>query len=584
MNVIDLKAFRKTSAPEHAENADGPAAVQPKVPSPGHTGSPPSGFAGLGLRPEIIRAIDELGFTQPTPIQKKAIPVMLTDSTDIIGLAQTGTGKTAAFGLPLIQLIDFESNTRGPQGLILCPTRELCLQITQDLKSFARYVPGARIVAVYGGAGIQEQVVQLKKGPQIIVATPGRLLDMIHRNAVRLSDVTHTVLDEADEMLNMGFQEDIDSILAEAPGDSRIWLFSATMPKAAVKIADTYMVSPLNITAGMPNTTAENITHVCYVMKETDRYAALKRVIDYHPDIFALIFCRTRKETQAVADQLLADGYNAEPLHGDLSQAQRNQVMKRFREQSLQLLVATDVAARGLDVDDISHVIHYNLPDEVDRYTHRSGRTARAGKSGVSIVLSNTREVRRIKTLETQRNIRFSYEKIPSGRAVCEKRLYAMVERLVSVDVSDGEIDDYLPPVFQTLSGLSREELIRRFVSVEFNRFLDYYRGSGDINVEVKKRRTEAKKVGKRSDGKRPAGNTQRFFINVGRLDKLKPGAIVRLVCDKARIPSGKLGQIELKREFSFFEVDKSVAQKVLKSLKGVTLDGRKVQIGFAEK
>jgi ATP-dependent RNA helicase DeaD len=351
------------------------------------------------------------------------------------------------------------------------------------------------------------------------------------------------------------------------------------MPKAAAEIADTYMVGPKTITAGAPNRTAENIRHVCYVMKEADRYPALKRVIDYHPDIFGLVFCRTRIETQKVADQLMADGYNAEPLHGDLSQVQRNHVMKKFRDKTLQLLVATDVAARGLDVDDISHVIHYNFPDEPDRYTHRSGRTARAGKSGVSIVLSNTWELRRVKTLEAHRKIPFSYEKIPTGRSVCEKQLYAMVDRLVSVDVNNEEVDNYLPPVFETLSGLSREELIRRVVSVEFNRFLDYYRDSGDINAKVKKSRTGTKKP-----KPRPDGDTRRFFINVGRLDKLKPGAIVRLVCDKSGIPSSKLGNIELKREFSFFEVHKSVADRVLKSLRGVTLDGRKVQVSFAEK
>jgi len=534
-------------------------------------------FSSFELKHEIIRAIDQLGFEHATPIQEKAIPPMLTGDTDLIGLAQTGTGKTAAFGLPLIQLIDFQS--KNPQGLILCPTRELCLQITGDLKQFARYTPNARITAVYGGADIREQISQIKKGAQIIVATPGRMLDLITRKAVKLGKVTYAVLDEADEMLNMGFQEDIDDILEQTPADKCTWLFSATMPAAAAKIADTYMTRPVTITAGAPNKAAENISHACYVVKEKDRYAALKRMIDYIPDIFGLIFCRTRKETQTVADKFMKDGYNAEPLHGDLSQMQRNQVMKKFRERTLQLLVATDVAARGLDVDDITHVINYNLPDEPERYTHRCGRTARAGKSGVSIVLVNTREVRRIKELETQSGIRFEFKKVPSGRAVCEKQLYAMVERLVSAEVNDQEIDNYLPPVIETLSALSKEELIRRFVSAEFNHFLDYYRGAEDINVKVKKRQTKADKAEHRL-----AGHTQRFFINVGRLDKLKEGAIVRLVCDKSGISSRKLGRIELKREFSFFDVEKRVAKKVLKSLKGVTLDGRKIRATFAEK
>ncbi|MBW2193569.1 MAG: DEAD/DEAH box helicase, partial [Deltaproteobacteria bacterium] len=401
-------------------------------------------LSSFGLKQEIIRAIDQLGFEQATQIQEKAIPRMLTGDTDVIGLAQTGTGKTAAFGLPLLQLIDFES--RKPQGLILCPTRELCLQITGDLKQFARYIPNARIAAVYGGADIRAQITQIKKGAQIIVATPGRLLDLINRKAVKLGTVAYAVLDEADEMLNMGFQEDIDDILERTPADKRTWLFSATMPAAAAKIADTYMTRPVTITVGSPNKAAENISHACYVIKQKDRYAALKRMIDYTPDIFGLIFCRTRVETQTVADKLMKDGYNAEPLHGDLSQMQRNQVMKKFRERTLQLLVATDVAARGLDVDDITHVINYNLPDEPERYTHRSGRTARMGKSGVSIVLVNTREARRLKELESKSGIRFESKRVPSGRAVCEKQLYAMVQRLVSTEVNDKEIDHYLPP------------------------------------------------------------------------------------------------------------------------------------------
>jgi ATP-dependent RNA helicase DeaD len=534
-------------------------------------------FSSFELKHEIIRAIDQLGFEQATRIQEKAIPLMLTGEADVIGLAQTGTGKTAAFGLPLIQLIDF--NSQSTQGLILCPTRELCLQITGDLKQFARYIPQARIAAVYGGADIRDQISQIKKGAQIVVATPGRLLDLIKRKAAKLGTVAYAVLDEADEMLNMGFQEDIDDILKRTPADKRTWLFSATMPNAAAKIADTYMIRPVTITAGLRNKAAENISHACYVVKEKDRYAALKRMIDYIPDIFGLIFCRTRRETQTVAEKLMKDGYNAEALHGDLSQMQRDQVMKKFRDRTLQLLVATDVAARGLDVEDITHVINYNLPDEPDRYTHRSGRTARAGKSGVSIVLANTREVRRINELESQSGIRFAYKKIPSGRAVCEKQLYAMVERLNATEVNDKEIDHYLPPVLETLSALSKEELIRRFVSAEFNRFLDYYRGAEDINVNVKKRKTKAAKT-----EIYPAGATQRFFINVGRLDKLKEGAIVRLICDKSGIPSRKLGRIELKREFSFFDVEKSVAKRVFKSLKGVTLDGRKVHAKFAEK
>jgi ATP-dependent RNA helicase DeaD len=534
-------------------------------------------FSTFGLKNEILQAIDQLGFDDATRIQEIAIPRMLTNNSDLIGLAQTGTGKTAAYGLPLVHLVDFKS--RKPQGLVLCPTRELCLQITSDLQLFARHIKDARIASVYGGADMGKQVNRIKKGAQIIVATPGRLLDLINRKSVSLKTLAYSILDEADEMLNMGFQEDIDAILASTPADKRTWLFSATMPKAAKKIADTYMNRPVTITAGKTNKAADGICHDCYIVKEKDRYAALKRMIDFLPDIFGLIFCRTRHETQKMADKLMQDGYNAEALHGDMTQMQRNLVMNKFRQRTLQLLVATDVAARGLDVDDISHVIHYNLPDEPERYTHRSGRTARAGKSGVSIVLINSRELRRIQAVESQNGIRFNHKKIPSGKAVCEKQLYAMVDRLVSTEVNNKEIDPFLAPVLETLSGLSREELIRRFVSTEFNRFLDYYRGARDINFDVKKRKTKANKPPFRK-----AGPTQRFFINVGRLDKLKEGAIVRLVCDKSGISSTKLGRIELKREFSFFDVDKRVAHRVLKSLKGARLGGRHIQAKFAEK
>ena len=534
-------------------------------------------FSSFGFKPEIVSAVERLGFVNATPIQEKAIPCMMAGDTDVIGLAQTGTGKTAAFGLPLIQSLDFES--KKVQGLILCPTRELCLQIANDLQEFAIHTPNARIAAVYGGADMRRQIDSVRRGAQIVVATPGRLLDLVNRKAIKLNEVSCAILDEADEMLNMGFQEDIDQILEKTPADKRTWLFSATMPDAAAKIADTYMVRPVTISAGLRNQTADNISHACYVVKEKDRYAALKRLIDFTPDIFGLIFCRTRLETQTVADKLMKDGYNAEPLHGDMTQTQRDQAMKKFRERTIRLLVATDVAARGLDVDDITHVINYKLPDEPERYTHRCGRTARAGKSGISIVLANTKEVRRIEELERLSGVRFDLKKVPGGRAVCERQLFALVEKLIAVEVNEEEIEPYLAPVFATLSGLSKEELIRRLVSAEFNRFLDYYRDAEDINVKVKKRKNKPNKA----DAHFSSGKTRRFFINVGRLDKLKEGAIVRLVCERSGIPSKKVGKIDLKREFSFFDVDQSVANKVLNSLKGATLDGRKVHAKFAE-
>ena len=379
-------------------------------------------------------------------------------------------------------------------------------------------------------------------------------------------------------MLNMGFKEDIDAILSQTPAHKRTWLFSATMPRAAERIAGTYMTNPAEVTAGSRNQVADNIEHTCYVIKEKDRYMALKRIIDYVPDIFGLIFCRTRQETRSVAEKLIKDGYNAEALHGDLSQAQRNYVMGKFRKRTLQMLVATDVAARGLDVDDISHVIHYNLPDEPDRYTHRSGRTARAGKSGSSMVFVNTREVRRIEDVERRAGIRFHFGKIPAGRAICEKQLYALVDKMVSVEVNGQEIEKYLSPVYETLSAFSKEDLIQRFVSAEFNRFLDYYRDAGDINATVRKQARPSL----RSEGL-PGKKIQRFFINVGRLDKLREKAIARLLCDKTGITPDKLVNIALKREFSFFDVEKSVAKKVLKSLKGAKLGGRKIHARFVD-
>jgi len=534
-------------------------------------------FDEMGLKQEILRAIDTLGFETPTPIQGKAIPEILNGHTDFIGLAQTGTGKTAAFGLPMIHLVDF--NVPNLQGLILCPTRELCIQISDHLTQYARYFKKSAIAAVYGGASISDQIRQIRKGAQIVVATPGRLIDLMKRRVIRLAGIEYAILDEADEMLNMGFQEDIDEILRHTPANKRTWLFSATMPPAAERIAESYMDNPVEITIGSRNKNADNIAHTCYVVKEKDRYQALKRIIDYAPDIFGLIFCRTRKETQTVAEKLRKEGYNAESLHGDLSQAQRTHIMQKFRNRSLQILVATDVAARGLDVDDITHVINYNLPDEPERYTHRSGRTARAGKSGHSAVLVNTREVRKIGLVERQAGIRFRFDKIPDGHAICEKQLYALVDKMVQVDVKQKEIEKYLPPVYDALSSLSKEELIQRFVSAEFNHFLDYYRNAEDINAQ-RKRKARSASVTSRP----PRKKRQRFVVSIGQQKKqLREGAIVRLVCDNAGISSDKLGSINLKKEFAFFEVEKSVAGKVLKSLKGAKLDGQKIHAKFVE-
>lgn len=553
------------------------------------------GFEALGLNRQLVDAVAAMGFEEPTPIQKKAIPEIVDGTKDLVGLAQTGTGKTAAFGLPMMQLIDFKS--RNTQGLVLCPTRELCLQITQDFKAFCSTRSEASIVAVYGGASMVNQIRDVKKGAHVIVATPGRLLDLMNRRVVNLSFLNYLVLDEADEMLNMGFKDDLDAILASVPSTRRTWLFSATMPAGVAAIAAQYMNNPISITVGKKNSGASNIEHVNYVIREKDRYQALKRVIDYYPDIYGLIFCRTRVETQEIAEKLNRDGYDAEALHGDLSQALRDKVMGRFREKNLQILVATDVAARGLDVKDITHVIHYKLPDEIESYTHRSGRTARAGKSGVAIVLMNTKESRKLQEVERRAGITFTRKNVPGGTAVCEKQLFSMVGKLVSVDVNEAEIGRFLSPVYDTLSGLSREELIKRFVSLEFNRFLTYYQDSEDINVDMSKRENRRDKGSSSAPWERPdkrerqrtikhergsIGPTQRFFASAGNMDNLNPGALVRLICEQASISSDKIGSIEIMREFSFFDVEKSVADRVRKAMKDVSLDGRKLTIDFA--
>ena len=533
-------------------------------------------FRTLGLKTELIKAVENLGFQTPMPIQERAIPALLSGERDFVGLAQTGTGKTGAFGLPLIQQID--PSRTYPQGVVVCPTRELCLQITDDLKQFARYMKNINIVAIYGGASILNQVRQIKNGCQIIVATPGRLLDLMERKAVKLSQVSYVILDEADEMLSMGFKEDIDSILDSMPAQRRSWLFSATMPKGVATIARNYLTDPLEVSLGDQNCTPENIEHICYVIHEKNRYQGLKRIIDYIPEIFGLVFCRTRKETQTVAETLIQDGYNAEALHGDLSQAQRDYVMRKFRQGTVKILVATDVAARGLDVDDITHVIHYRLPDEDEIYTHRSGRTARAGKSGTSIVLINVKERGRVNMLGKKGKLKFQFGKIPNGRAICKKQLFNLVDKIVQTDVNQEGIADYLPAIYDSLEGLDKEELIKRFVSAEFNRFLEYYHDAGDINVKSSKEASAIHKPVKKREcfkGKK----TQRFFISVGKLDKINKGVIVRLICDNSGIRSNLIGDIDLNREFSFFEVEKSASGKIRKSFAKARLNGRPVQV-----
>jgi ATP-dependent RNA helicase DeaD len=525
-------------------------------------------FSQLGVGEKALRAIDELGFKEPTPVQQQAIPVLLSNERDFVGLAQTGTGKTAAFGLPLVELIDFSQG--HTQALVLAPTRELCVQITRDMESFAKYVDGANIVAVYGGASIDTQIRQIKRGAQIVVATPGRLIDLIGRKAIRLETINYVVLDEADEMLNMGFQEDIDEILSHTPEEKKVWLFSATMPTEVRSIAANYMEKPFELTVGRKNESAENIEHHYYIVHERDRYAALKRLIDAAPEIFAIVFCRTKMDTQRVAENLMRDGYNADSLHGDLSQQQRDKVMGRYRSRTLQILVATDVAARGIDVDDVTHVIHYNLPDEPENYTHRSGRTARAGKSGISISLINVRETDKIRQIEKKINAKFHLSKVPSAVDVCEMQLMKLIKKIHTVSVNEKGIAKYLPAVFDELKDLDKEEIIKRVVSIEFNRFLDYYRNAPDLNVDI------AHQGRKGGEGYRSAG--KRLFINLGSMDGFDKGSMIEYVLDMTGVDRKELGRVDVKGVYSFIDMPEQHLEKAAQAFEGEIYNGRKVR------
>jgi ATP-dependent RNA helicase DeaD len=543
-------------------------------------------FNEMGLSPDTLKSVQALGFETATPIQEKAIPILLEGQRDFIGLASTGTGKTAAFGLPLLERID--PDQPFAQGIILCPTRELCLQIADDLKKFSKHRNNLRVTAVYGGSPIVSQIRELKRGTQIIVATPGRLLDLIERRAARLDQVSMVVLDEADEMLNMGFKEELDKILGKMPEGRVTWLFSATMAKGVARIAQNYQTDPIEISVGGRNESAANIEHLCFMVHEKDRYQALKRILDFLPEIYGLVFCRTRAETQQVAEKLMADGYSAEALHGDLSQAQRDTVMRKFRQKTITILVATDVAARGIDVDDITHVIHYKLSDEIAAYTHRSGRTARAGKSGVSIALINMHERRRIQDLERRNNIKISLEKIPDGKAICENQLIALLNKVIESPANEAEIEEYLPMAYEALCHLDKKEIIKRFVSVEFNHFLDYYRHAGDINVKPKSGGSRTRNQDRRpADKRRREGGGgeegfKRFSINMGRANKINAGAIVRIICENCKIASNQVGEISLGHDQSFFDVKKESAKAVREGMNSVRLDGRKVSVRSA--
>jgi ATP-dependent RNA helicase DeaD len=533
-------------------------------------------FESLGLQEPILKGIQDLGFIAPTPIQEKAIPVLLTGDRDFVGLAQTGTGKTAAFGLPLLQQLDIKR--RQPQGLILCPTRELCLQITNDLKNFSKHLGDLSVVAVYGGASIVQQLRELKRGAHVVVATPGRLLDIIERGAVNFEQVRYAILDEADEMLNMGFQEDINNILSKTPQSKTTWLFSATMPQEVRRIAQQYMTDPFELTVGNKNSGNVNIEHEYYVVRPREKYAALKRIVDYNPEIFGIIFTRTKIESQEIAESLIRDGYNADALHGDLTQQQRDKVMKRFRERALQVLVATDVAARGIDVDNVTHVINYELPDDVENYTHRSGRTARAGKSGISIAIITGRDIGKIRQIERVIGKKFTKAEVPDGFAVCEKQLFGLVHKIHNVTVNEEQIEPYLERIYEEFAAMSKEELIKRFASLEFNEFLEYYRDAPDLNVKEEKRSYEGNTMSHRGTGK-----FTRLFINLGSVDDFTRGDMLRYLCDTSGVRGNKIGRIDLKGVYSFFEVENDVVEKFVQVFKKAEYNGRSVRIEMSQ-
>lgn len=542
-------------------------------------------FEELGVSPEIRKAIEELGYENPMPVQEEVIPYLLGNGNDVVALAQTGTGKTAAFGLPLIQKIDVKNCV--PQALVLCPTRELCLQIAGDLTDYSKYITDLKILPVYGGSSIDSQIRSLKRGVHIIVATPGRLIDLMERKVAQLATIRDVVMDEADEMLNMGFTDSINAILENIPQDRNTLMFSATMSPEIARIAKTYLHEAKEITIGTKNEGSKNVNHVAYIVHAKDKYLALKRVVDFYPQIYGIVFCRTRKETQEIADKLIQDGYNADSLHGELSQAQRDLVMQKFRQRHLQLLVATDVAARGLDVNDLTHVINYGLPDDTESYTHRSGRTGRAGKTGISIAIINLREKGRMKEIEHIIKKKFEVSVLPSGQEICQQQLIKVIDDIEKVKVNEEEIETFLPGIYRKLDWLDKEDLIKRVVSLEFNRFLDYYKNAPEIEQpkanEKKSEAKESRKGDKEKVGRKAEKGYTRLFLNLGKTDGFYTNQIIDLVNRNLRKERIQIGRIDLMQNFSFFEVIQEQAPQVLKALNKVVLSGgRKVCVEVA--
>ena len=543
-------------------------------------------FEELGVSPEIRKAIEEMGYENPMPVQEEVIPYLLGNGNDVVALAQTGTGKTAAFGLPLIQKIDV--SRRVPQALILCPTRELCLQIAGDLTDYSKYITDLKILPVYGGSSIESQIKSLKAGVHIIVATPGRLIDLMERKVARLDTVADVVMDEADEMLNMGFTDSINAILEKVPEERNTLMFSATMSPEIARIAKTYLHDAKEITIGTKNEGSKNVHHIAYTVHAKDKYLALKRVVDFYPQIYGIIFCRTRKETQEIADKLIQDGYNADSLHGELSQAQRDLVMQKFRQRHLQLLVATDVAARGLDVNDLTHVINYGLPDDTESYTHRSGRTGRAGKTGVSIAIINLREKGKMREIERIIKKKFDIGTLPTGKEICEQQLIKLIDDIEKVKVDEEEIETFLPGIYRKLEWLSKEDLIKRVVSMEFNRFLDYYKNAAEMEQPKGNEKRESQKERKdhgsdreKTSRKAEKGYT-RLFLNLGKTDGFYANQIIELINRNLKKERIEIGRIDLMQNFSFFEIAEAQAPMVIKALNKTTANGRRVIVEVA--
>lgn len=548
-------------------------------------------FEALGLDAKLVKATDELGFKTPTPIQEKAIPVLLSGTKDLVGLAQTGTGKTAAFGLPLLQLVD--SAQKHPQALVVCPTRELCMQIVNEVELFKKFIPGMHVLAVYGGTPIGQQIRELKRGIQIVVATPGRLIDLIERKAINLEQIEYVVLDEADEMLNMGFQDDIEFILQNTPKRNATWLFSATMPAEIKRVSKKYMNQPFEVTVGKLNTANKNIDHQFFVTNAQHRFQTLKRLIDFNPGIYGIIFTRTKIEAQEIAEKLTRDGYDIDALHGDLTQQQRDKVMGEFREKTLQLLIATDVAARGIDVSGITHVINYELPDDMEVYTHRSGRTGRAGLTGICMSIVHSREVGKIKAIERMVQSQFHKMEIPEGRDVCRKQFFFFMDKLLQLDISHGDYETYVPMLQEKFADVTKEEVLKRVAALEFDRFLKYYENAEDLNVRDRDRREPRERIngdvrdqGRRRDtrGREFGGNGDfmRLFVNLGTKDGFYKASFLQFILDMSDLRKEVLGRIDMKEMNSWIEVDRRSATKMIEAIDGKKYKGRRIRMNDA--